>query len=60
MINVLNSGAIRLYAGKSSGASVYAATLQPRLDQALKEIEEAGLYKVHTISFCYFIFGGLN
>jgi hypothetical protein len=50
MINVLNSGAIRLYAGKSSGASVYAATLQPRLDQALKEIEEAGLYKVHTIS----------
>ncbi|ELR23060.1 2amino-3-ketobutyrate coenzyme A ligase [Acanthamoeba castellanii str. Neff] len=38
-------GAIRLYAGKSSGASVYAATLQPRLDQALKEIEEAGLYK---------------
>jgi glycine C-acetyltransferase len=37
--------AVRLYGSKSSGASVYASTLQPRLTAALKEIQEAGLYK---------------
>jgi len=41
----LADGFGRLYATTTSGASVYTSNLQPRLTTAIKEIQDAGLYK---------------